>query len=80
MSQHGKGELLGWMDPDEARNWMSEKKSMSLEDKRMSVREAVKRFTRDGDYFALGGFGHIRVSMSAIYEMIRQGSGTQFDP
>jgi len=33
----------------------------------------VERFTRDGDYFALGGFGHIRFSMTAIYEMIRQG-------
>jgi len=48
-------------------------KSRSLDDKRMPLEEAVERFTRDGDYFALGGFGHIRVSMAAIYEMIRQG-------
>ncbi len=64
---------MGWMDPDEARSWMTENKSRGLEDKRMSMVEAVSRFTRDGDYFALGGFGHIRVSMAAIYEMIRQG-------
>ncbi len=71
--EEGRGELLGWMDPDEARSWMTENKSRGLEDKRMSMVEAVSRFTRDGDYFALGGFGHIRVSMAAIYEMIRQG-------
>jgi glutaconate CoA-transferase subunit A len=71
--QEGEGELLGWMDPDEARRWMAENKSRSLSDKRMPLREAVERFTRDGDYFAMGGFGHIRVSMAAIYEMIRQG-------
>jgi len=71
--EEGKGELLGWMDPDDARRWMMERKSRVLEDKRMSLREAVRRFTRDGDYFAMGGFGHIRVSMAAIYEMIRQG-------
>jgi 3-oxoacid CoA-transferase subunit A/glutaconate CoA-transferase subunit A len=68
----GVGELLGWMDPDEARSWMAGEKSRALRDKRMGLGEAVGRFTRDGDYFALGGFGHIRVSMSAIYEMIRQ--------
>jgi len=71
--EEGRGTLLGWMDPDEARRWMAEKKSRGLEDKRMPLREAVERFTRDGDYFALGGFGHIRFSMAAIYEMIRQG-------
>lgn len=71
--EEGKGELLGWMDPDEARSWMAENKSRGLEDKRMPLNEAVSRFTRDGDYFAMGGFGHIRVSMAAIYEMIRQG-------
>ena len=71
--EEGKGELLGWMDPDEARSWMAENKSRGLEDKRMPLSEAVRRFTRDGDYFAMGGFGHIRVSMAAIYEMIRQG-------
>jgi acyl CoA:acetate/3-ketoacid CoA transferase alpha subunit len=71
--EEGKGELLGWLDPDEARRWMAEEKSRALEDKRMPLSEAVRRFTRDGDYFALGGFGHIRFSMAAIYEMIRQG-------
>jgi 3-oxoacid CoA-transferase subunit A/glutaconate CoA-transferase subunit A len=70
--EEGQGRLMGWMDPDEARSWMTENKSRGLMDKRISMREAVSRFTSDGDYFALGGFGHIRVSMAAIYEMIRQ--------
>jgi len=73
MISKGEGELLGWMDPDEARLWMRDHKSRVQQDKRMPLSEAVRRFTRDGDYFALGGFGHIRVSMAAIYEMIRQG-------
>lgn len=71
--EEGRGELLGWLDPDEARRWMAENKSRGLEDKMMPLSEAVERFTRDGDYFALGGFGHIRVSMAAMYEMIRRG-------
>ena len=69
----GEGERLAWMHPDEARRWMRDNKNRALVDRRMSIEEAVKHFTRDGDYFAMGGFGHIRVSMNAIYEMIRQG-------
>lgn len=49
-----RGELLGWLDPEEARRWMAERKSRSPEDKRMALREAVERFTHNGDYFALG--------------------------
>lgn len=69
----GVGELHAWMSPDEARKWMSEQKSRSMVDKIMTMKEAVSRFTRNGDYFAMGGFGHIRLSMDGIYEMIRQG-------
>ncbi len=60
------------MDPDDARAWMTEKKSRQLTDKVVTIREAVSRFTYDGGYLAMGGFGHIRVSMAGIYEMIRQ--------
>jgi 3-oxoacid CoA-transferase subunit A/glutaconate CoA-transferase subunit A len=70
--KEGKGELLGWMPPDEARRWMRENKERGFVDKRMSLSKAVKKFTQDGDYFAMGGFGHIRFSSAAIYEMIRQ--------
>ncbi|MGQ9457196.1 MAG: CoA transferase subunit A [Anaerolineae bacterium] len=69
----GKGELLGWHDPDENRQWVRENKSRALVDKRMTVQEAVQRFVHDGDYVAIGGFGHIRIPMAVLYEVIRQG-------
>ncbi len=70
--QEGKGELVGWHDPDEAREWVLKNKSRELKDKTMSTKEAVSKFVRDGDFIAFGGFGHIRVSMAILYEIIRQ--------
>ena len=70
--EQGKGELLAWHDPDENRRWVLEHKSRSLQDKRANLKEAVAKFVRDSDYIAFGGFGHIRVSMTTIYEIIRQ--------
>lgn len=69
----GQGELIGWHDPDENRQWILENKSRDLRDKRLSVPEAVAQFVHDGDYIACGGFGHVRVPMSLVYEIIRQG-------
>ncbi|MBM2825228.1 MAG: acetyl-CoA:acetoacetyl-CoA transferase subunit alpha [Dehalococcoidales bacterium] len=68
----GMGELIGWHDPDDAREWVQKNKSRELKDKTMSAKEAVDRFVRDGDYIAGGGFGHVRVAMAIIYEIIRQ--------
>lgn len=68
----GKGKLVGWVDPDEHREWVRKNKTRNLVDKRMSVSEAVSRFIKDGDFIASGGFGHVRVSMSVVYEIIRQ--------
>jgi acyl CoA:acetate/3-ketoacid CoA transferase alpha subunit len=70
--EQGRGELVGWHDPDEARAWVARNKSRALLDKRMTAGEAVSRFMRDGDFVASGGFGHVRVSMVIIYEIIRQ--------
>ncbi|MCD6600214.1 MAG: CoA transferase subunit A [Dehalococcoidia bacterium] len=70
--QEGKGELVGWHDPDEAREWVLNNKSRELKDKAMSAKEAVSKFVHDGDFIASGGFGHIRVSMAVVYEIIRQ--------
>ena len=70
--QVGRGELIGWHDPDEHRAWVATHKSRALEDKRTTVREAVDRYVPDGAILACGGFGHIRVSMAVIYEIIRQ--------
>jgi acyl CoA:acetate/3-ketoacid CoA transferase alpha subunit len=71
--EQGRGELVGWHDPDESREWIRQNKSRNLKDKRMSIAEAVQRYVADGASLAMGGFGHIRVSMAAVYEMIRQG-------
>ncbi|MGQ9492387.1 MAG: CoA transferase subunit A [Anaerolineae bacterium] len=68
----GCGELIGWHDPDEHRAWIRENKSRNLKDKRMTIAEAVAKYVFDGAFIALGGFGHIRVSMVAVYEIIRQ--------
>ena len=70
--QKGVGELIGWHDPDENRQWILTNKSRCLTDKRMTVTEAVSRFIKDGSLLSMGGFGHVRVSMAIIYEIIRQ--------
>jgi acyl CoA:acetate/3-ketoacid CoA transferase alpha subunit len=70
--REGTGELLGWHDPDEAREWVKTHKSRELKNKVMTAKEAVETFVRDDDYIASGGFGHVRVSMAIIYEMVRQ--------
>jgi acyl CoA:acetate/3-ketoacid CoA transferase beta subunit len=48
----GKGELLGWHDPDEAREWVMPNKHRELTNKLMTAKEAVEKFIRDGDYMA----------------------------
>lgn len=68
----GSGEALGWHDPDEHRAWIRENKDRGLVDKRTTAAEAVSRYVTDGCLIATGGFGHIRVPMVLIYEIIRQ--------
>jgi 3-oxoacid CoA-transferase subunit A/glutaconate CoA-transferase subunit A len=68
----GHGVLLGWHDPDENRRWVREHKSRRLVDKRMSVSDAVTQFVDDGALIVFGGFGHIRIPMALVYEIIRQ--------
>lgn len=70
--EEGTGQLLGWHDPDENREYVLKNKSRELLDKRMTPKEAIEKFVHDGDFLASGGFGHIRVSMVLIYEIIRQ--------
>lgn len=38
----------------------------------MRIEDAVKEYINDGDYIAIGGFGHIRIPMAIIYEIVRQ--------
>lgn len=71
--KEGKGEIFCKNTPSEVRNWTRENKTRALVDKRMRVKDAVKRFIHDGDYIAIGGFGHVRIPMAIIYEIVRQG-------
>ena len=70
--KEGKGELIGWYDPDESREWVLQNKSRELKNKTMSVRDVVSKFVNNGDFIASGGFGHTRISMAIVYEIIRQ--------
>jgi 3-oxoacid CoA-transferase subunit A/glutaconate CoA-transferase subunit A len=71
--QEGAGQLIGWHDPDENRAWVLEHKARDVRDKQMTVKEAVEKYIQDENYLAFGGFGHIRVPMAVVYEIIRQG-------
>ncbi len=44
-----------------------------IEDKLMSLSEAVSRFVKNGSQIAIGGFTITRNPMAAVYEIVRQG-------
>lgn len=67
----GRGPLFMDPDPDAARAFFRTK-SRALADKVMSVRSAVERFVRDGDYLASGGFGTNRIATAPLHEIVRQ--------
>ena len=71
--KEGTGEIFCKNTPSEIRKWTRENKTRALKDKRMRIKDAVKRYITDGDYIAIGGFGHIRIPMAIIYEIVRQG-------
>jgi glutaconate CoA-transferase subunit A len=68
----GEGALFGDPSADRARQFFAGK-ARALTDKVMTVREAVSRFVRDGDYFASGGFGCARIPTAVLHEILRQG-------
>lgn len=47
-------------------------KPRGLVDKVTTVRDAVARLVRDGDYFATGGFGANRIPTAVCHEIVRQ--------
>lgn len=49
-----------------------QQKDRSLTPKVMPVAEAVRRFIKDGDYVAVGGFGVNRIPTAVCHEMLRQ--------
>ncbi|MBN1802395.1 MAG: CoA transferase subunit A [Candidatus Lokiarchaeota archaeon] len=68
----GKGEIFCKNTPSEMRKWTKNNKERTLKDKRMNIKEAVRKFVKHGDYVAIGGFGHVRIPMVAIFEIVRQ--------
>jgi len=66
-----RGELFSPPDVDAARAFFAGK-SRAMTDKRMTVTEAVSRFIHNGDYFASGGFGGVRISTAVLHEIVRQ--------
>jgi len=69
----GRGELLSRVDPEEHREWVLKEKNRSLDDKTTTLSESVSKYVKDDLYIAFGGFGHVRTSFCAIYEIVRQG-------
>ncbi len=65
-----QGELFSPPDVDAAREFFAGK-SRAMTDKRMTVSEAVSRFIHNGDYFASGGFGGVRISTAVLHEIVR---------
>ena len=66
------GELFMPPDVDQARAFFREK-SRAMENKLMSVSDAVERFIHDVDYLATGGFGGIRIASALLHEIVRKG-------
>jgi glutaconate CoA-transferase subunit A len=69
--QQGIGRVFTDPDADKARAFFH-KKHRALENKVMSVREAVEKFAHDGDYLVLGGFGANRIPTAVAHELVRQ--------
>ncbi len=68
----GAGPLFTDPDPETARGFFRGKRA-AFDDKVTSVRNAVGRFVKDGDYVASGGFGANRISTACMHEILRQG-------
>ncbi len=72
VSREGKGRLFTDPDPDAARQFFKDK-SRAMTGKVTIAREAVSRLIHDGDYLAIGGFGHVRIPTAVLHEIVRQG-------
>ncbi len=67
----GKRRLFTNPDADEAREFFHTK-SRRMVDKTTTVKEAVAKYIKDGEYFAAGGFGSNRIPAAVLHEMVRQ--------
>ncbi len=60
------------LSPDGAREALVNK-DKSMKDKRMTLKQAVSQFIKDGDNVGVGGFVNIRQPIAITHEMVRQG-------
>jgi len=60
------------LSPDEAREALVNK-DKSMRDKRMTLKQAVDQFVKNGDNVGVGGFVNIRQPIAITHEMIRHG-------
>ena len=67
----GKGPVFMDPDPDKARDFFR-KKSKKMTVKLTSIKDAVRDYVHDGDYFVIGGFGANRTPFAAVHEIVRQ--------
>lgn len=67
----GERRLFTDPDADKAREFFSGKSRKKV-DKTTTVREAVSRLIRDGDYLGIGGFGANRIPTAVLHEIVRQ--------
>jgi acyl CoA:acetate/3-ketoacid CoA transferase alpha subunit len=72
MLEQGEGDLLSKVTAEDIRDWNREHKLRGLVDKITTTKTAVEKYVKDGSYIGIGGFGHIRISMPSIYEIVRQ--------
>lgn len=68
----GQEQLFVDPDADKAREFFRHK-NRGLVDKVTTAKEAVRTLINDGDYLAVGGFGHVRIPTAVLYEVVRQG-------
>ncbi len=68
----GIGKIFTDPDADKARAFFRQK-NRKLESKLMTVKQAVEKFVKDGDYLTLGGFGANRIPAAVAHEILRQG-------
>jgi len=71
MEKQPLGDLFMPPDVDAARDFFRSK-SRAMDDKLMSVSQAVDQFIHDGDYLATGGFGSVRFSSAVLHELVRK--------
>ena len=69
--EQGTEELFVDPDPDKARAYFLHK-NRGLVNKVTTVEQAVSVHIHNGDYLAVGGFGHVRIPTAVLYEIVRQ--------